>query len=179
MNILIIYESLEGQTEKIAQHIAERFRTNKHQVDINAAQALPVGFKIEKYDAAIIGGPIHMGRYPKNLRKFVSQHHDWLNRHPSALFTVCMAIRSKRPGSREEVEKYARRFSEETQWHATQMVAFAGAVKYTQYGFITRLIMKNISRREGSSTDTSRDHEYTDWDEVDRFTDEFFTRVTR
>jgi menaquinone-dependent protoporphyrinogen oxidase len=33
--------------------------------------------------------------------------------------------------------------------------------------------MKQISKKEGGSTDTSRDHEYTDWKSVERFAENF------
>ncbi len=42
----------------------------------------------------------------------------------------------------------------------------AGALKYTQYNWFIRWVMKGIARKEGGSTDTSRDHEYTDWRQV-------------
>jgi menaquinone-dependent protoporphyrinogen oxidase len=52
---------------------------------------------------------------------------------------------------------------------------FGGALCYRQYGFLKRLMMKRIVRdKPGNlSTDTSRDHEYTDWDEVKRFAEDF------
>jgi menaquinone-dependent protoporphyrinogen oxidase len=37
--------------------------------------------------------------------------------------------------------------------------------------------MKWISKREGGSTDTSRDHEYTDWVSVERFAEEFIAGI--
>jgi menaquinone-dependent protoporphyrinogen oxidase len=42
-------------------------------------------------------------------------------------------------------------------------------VAYTQYGLFLRWIMKRISRRKGGPTDTTRDHDFTDWAAVDRF----------
>lgn len=179
MDILILYASLEGQTEKISDRIAQSLRAKDHQVLIQSADHLPANFKFEPYDTAIIGGPIHMGRYPKYLINVVKQHRDWLNSHPSALFTVCMAIRSHLPASRHEAENFGAKFTQDTQWHPTQMATFAGAVKYTQYGFLTRFIMKRISKREGGSTDTTRDHEYTDWDAVDHFTEQFSEQLAR
>ena len=173
MNILILYATLEGQTAKIAEHIAQDLRNKDNQVITLPGDHLPADFKLESYDAAIIGGSIHMGHHPNYLKKFVKQHHDWLNNHPSALFTVCMAINSQRPESRQEAANFSETFSRETQWQPTQTATFAGAVKYTQYGFLTRFVMKRISKREGGNTDTSQDHEYTDWDAVDRFTEQF------
>ena len=46
---------------------------------------------------------------------------------------------------------------------------FAGALAYTRYGWLKRAVMKRIVASEGGNTDTSRDHEYTDWDAVDDF----------
>ena len=173
MDILILYATLEGQTAKVAERIATELRAKGQQVDSQAAGHLRADFSLDSYDAVIIGGSIHMGHFPKPLRHFVEQYHDWLNNHPSAFFTVCMAINSQRPDSRQQATIYAEKFMTETQWQPRQTVIFAGAVKYTQYGFITRFIMKMIAKREGGNTDTSRDHEYTDWDAVVRFTDQF------
>ena len=35
----------------------------------------------------------------------------------------------------------------------------AGACLYTRYNFLIRMIMKQISRQAGGSTDTTRDHD--------------------
>jgi menaquinone-dependent protoporphyrinogen oxidase len=37
--------------------------------------------------------------------------------------------------------------------------------------------MKRIATMAGRDTDTSRDYEYTDWDEVARFAEEFADQV--
>lgn len=33
------------------------------------------------------------------------------------------------------------------------------------------------AQRGGTSTDSSRDHEYTDWEALDRFVDEFIEQI--
>lgn len=178
MDILVLYATLEGQTRKIAERITEILRNKGKQVTIYSVEQLPDNFQLESYDTAIIGGSIHMEHYPKYLEKFIKQHKDWLNNNPAALFTVCMAINSQRPQSRQQAANYEQKFIKETEWHPTQTVTFAGAVKYTQYGFVTRFIMKQIAKREGGKTDTSQDYEYTDWEAVARFTDQFIEKLT-
>jgi menaquinone-dependent protoporphyrinogen oxidase len=56
---------------------------------------------------------------------------------------------------------------------------FGGALLYRQYGLLKRYMMKRIVRDKpgGLSTDTSRDHEYTDWDDVNRFAEDFLARL--
>ena len=169
MNILILYGSLEGQTEKISDRIATIIRNHGHIVTILSTDELASEYSLDKYDAAIIGGSIHMGKYPKNMIRFVTEHHDWLNSAPSAFFTVCMAVHSKHAKAREEAIRYGENFTAKTGWQPKLSETFAGAVKYTQYNFVTRFIMKLISKKEGGSTDTSKDHEYTDWESVEHF----------
>jgi menaquinone-dependent protoporphyrinogen oxidase len=173
MNILVIFATKEGQTEKIAKFIAEVVRRHGHQASCQSVRHLPEDFNTEQFDAAIIGGSIHMGSYPRYLKKFVTRHREWLKQVPSALFTVCMAIRSKNEKSQAEAKSYVQKLVTQTNWQPGMTEIFAGAVKYTQYGFITRRIMKLIARKEGGSTDTSQDHEYTNWDKVTQFVELF------
>lgn len=90
-----------------------------------------------------------------------------------------MAIHSQNAKEREAARAYGTRFLAETHWQPDLVETFAGAVKYTQYNFLTRYVMKLITRREGGSTDTAHDHEYTDWDAVARFTRHFLEALTQ
>ena len=177
MHVLIVYGSKEGQTAKIAERIAQIIRNQGLQASTYSGKEIQADFATDAFDAAIVGGSIHMDNYPAYLRKFVTHHRDWLNKVPSAFFTVCMAIQSQNADSREEARNYGKRFIETTHWRPTFVETFAGAVKYTQYNFITRFIMKMITKREGGSTDTRHDHEYTDWDAVARFTNRFLEKI--
>ena len=47
-------------------------------------------------------------------------------------------------------------------------VFVTGRLAYREYNFLVRFLIKRIAKKEGGPTDTSRDHELTDWDEVDR-----------
>jgi hypothetical protein len=51
--------------------------------------------------------------------------------------------------------------------------SFAGALEYTQYNRLERALMKRIAKKEGGFTDTSNDHEYTDWAQVTNFAERF------
>ena len=178
MHVLIVYGSKEGQTAKIAEYIAQIIRSQGLQASAYSGKEIRADFSTDAFDAAIVGGSIHMENYPGYLREFVKNHRDWLNKVPSAFFTVCMAIQSQNANEREEGRYYGERFIKTTRWHPTLIETFAGAVKYTQYNFITRFIMKRIAKREGGSTDTTHDHEYTDWDAVARFTNLYVEKIS-
>jgi len=64
MNVLIFYGTLEGQTAKISERMADLIQNKGHQVTTQHGEQLPANFRVDKFDAVIIGGSIHMGKYP-------------------------------------------------------------------------------------------------------------------
>jgi menaquinone-dependent protoporphyrinogen oxidase len=90
---------------------------------------------------------------------------------------VCLAVVSNIPEEHQEAEKIASHLMEQTGWKPSRIVQIAGALKYTEYDFFKRFIMRMIAKREGRSTDTSQDYEYTDWNAVKQFVEEFIESV--
>ena len=173
--IFIGYGTTEGQTARIAEHIANTIRRRGHDaevVDLKRSRTVDLG----DYDAVIVGGSIHMGKHEDYVADFVRQNRTVLKQLPSAFFSVSLAAH----GDTANAEAYVTNFEQETGWHADQVGFFAGALLYRQYGFFKRWMMKRIVRSKpgGLSMNTSRDHEYTDWDQVRQFTDDFLQRLT-
>ena len=171
--ILIVYASSEGQTAKIAEHIARRLREKQHRVEIVDGARLPGTFSMDGYDAAIVGAPMRMARHPAPIIEFVKTNRAFLERVPSAFFSVCMAAASPRPEKQRQALTGSENFFRITGWQPRHSAIFAGALRYRQYNFLLRFVMKRVARSEGVSTDTSRDHDYTDWKAVTRFADGF------
>lgn len=172
--ILVAYGTVEGQTRKIAEFIAERLRVRGHRVDLVdtatalAEQVTPV------YQAAILGGPLHQHKHPAALLDFARRNHAWLAAIPVALFSVSLAaaLVDDMEG-RIEAQRLANQFAEDCELQPLVVRCLAGALKYSQYDYLKRLVMRMIARQTGKSTDTSKDHEYTNWDDVEAFVDEF------
>jgi menaquinone-dependent protoporphyrinogen oxidase len=70
------------------------------------------------------------------------------------------------------VKEVIDRFLVDTGLHPARVMPVAGALKYREYGWLVRFVMKRISKAEGGPTDTSRDYEMTDWVALDRFGEE-------
>jgi menaquinone-dependent protoporphyrinogen oxidase len=177
--ILIPYGTIEGQTARIAEHLAGVIRSQGHEahpVDLKRSPAPdPAG-----YDAVIVGASVHMGKHERSVLDFVRQHRAALERLPSAFFSVSLAAHGDGEAARKEVAGYVEKFVAETGWRPPKVGLFAGALLYTKYGFFTRWIMRRIARRKGSpDLDTSRDYVYTDWDGVRRFAEEFLGTLVR
>jgi menaquinone-dependent protoporphyrinogen oxidase len=174
--ILIGYGTTEGHTARIAERIAEVLRSygiEAQALDLKQSKATGLG----GYDAVIVGASIHMGKHEGYVVDFVRKNRLKLEDLPSAFFSVSLAAH----GDMANAEAYLANFQQETRWQPAQVGLFSGALLYRQYGFIKRLMMKKIvSDKPGNlSTDTSRDHIYTDWDELERFAEAFLERLVR
>lgn len=177
LKIAVLYGTTEGQTAKIAQHVAARAREHGMTVDTLHLADLPEDFTLGAYDGVVIGASIHEGHHRRYVMRWVKEHRDALERMPNAWFSVCLAINSPNASERDEASKYPSLMQDKTGFHAGASTVFAGALKFTQYSWLKRVVMKQISKHEGGSVDTSQDHEYTDWNAVDVFADAFFNRL--
>jgi menaquinone-dependent protoporphyrinogen oxidase len=90
---------------------------------------------------------------------------------------VSGAAGSAKPEDRARAAGFIREFLAETEWRPGMTETIGGAITYTKYNPILRWIMRRIARRDGGPTDTSRDHELTDWAQVDRFALAFAARL--
>ena len=170
--ILIAYGTSYGQTARIVSRMADRMTAGGHQVTVWRADLLAAEPTLTGFDRCVVAGSVLFGKHQTYLRRFVREHASALNQISSAFVSVCGAAASGRDDGQAEARKYVERFLHDTGWRPEMTRSFAGGVAYTRYGLFTRWMMKLISRRTGGPTDTSRDWEFTDWAEVDRFAEQ-------
>jgi menaquinone-dependent protoporphyrinogen oxidase len=172
MNFLVLYSTIEGQTRKIAEAVSSHLETLGHIVMLTDANQ--IGFVDPgTSDGAILCAPVHIGRYPS---PFVHYVHDWstvLNDMPSAFISVSLSIASADEEEMSEARNYPVKLSNETGWQPRSVLNCAGALKYTEYDFFKRWMLKRIAASEGGPTDAKHDYEFTNWIEVKRFVDDF------
>jgi menaquinone-dependent protoporphyrinogen oxidase len=168
----IFYATTEGQTRRVAERIAEQIRT--HGLDSRAIAILSDEASHIDWDrvrGAAVGASLHLQRHQSEALAFARVHRSELSAVPSLFFSLSLAAASKRGAEVEAAQKIANGFAEKTGWQPSHIASVAGRLAYTQYNWFVRMFMRRIAEKEGESTDTSRDHEYTDWSEVDRFAD--------
>jgi menaquinone-dependent protoporphyrinogen oxidase len=168
-SVLLLYGTSEGQTEKIAHHVAGVLTGRGHAVELVHGRDRPASLDPADYDAVVVGDSVHVGRHHDYVRSFVADNVDALNAVPSAFYQVSLSAASDREESVAEAEAIAEGLLEATGWTPDRVASFAGALVYSQYGLVKRFMLRRIARKEGGDTDTSRDYEYTDWDEVTAF----------
>jgi menaquinone-dependent protoporphyrinogen oxidase len=172
--ILVAYGSTEGQARKVAEFIAERVRRRGHRVDlVDAATPAAQQVVVPTYLAAFVGGSVHQHRHQSALAHFIKDNRAWLDVMPVALFSVSLAAAMDDMDSRLEARRMLDEFANDCGLKPMAVRCVAGALKFTQYDYLKRQLMRLIARQRGQSTDTSKDIECTDWSDIEVFVDEF------
>jgi menaquinone-dependent protoporphyrinogen oxidase len=174
--ISIVYESVEGHTQTVAERIGSILKGAGCQVALVRCKAATEPM-LKDADGILLGGSIHAGKHNAKLVRFTGAHRGILESKRTAFFLVCLTARSNTPEDLSEVEGYLKDFEQRTGFSPDLSQAFGGALLYTKYNFLKRGLMKSITKKQGGDIDTSRDFIYTDWDAVDAFAREFLERL--
>jgi menaquinone-dependent protoporphyrinogen oxidase len=168
-SIPVFYATTEGHTQRIAETIASTLREQGFEsepVRLTSALTMPDWPNIV---SAVVGGSLHAGRHQRAVGAFVARELEALNRRPTAFFSVSLSAASRNPHEVDAAQRIADSFVRDLQWQPRRIVCLAGRLAYRQYGFFTRWMMRRIAQKEGGPTDTSRDHDLTDWAAVKAF----------
>jgi menaquinone-dependent protoporphyrinogen oxidase len=175
MRVLIVYGTTEGQTYKIAEQVAARARELGQEAQLCNSSALLEGLQIGAFDAIIIAASVHQQVHQETVTEFVIAHRDQLNAKPTAFVSVSLSAALQSNSS--EAQEYVDRFVAETGWRPTKTLLVAGALRYAGYDYFKQQIVKYIVMKGGGPSDTKRDHEFTDWQELLKFVDSYLEMV--
>jgi len=167
-SVLLLHASTHGHTGTIAARIADDLRSVGHEVvlDDRPQRTDP---QPGDYDGVIVGASIHAGAHQDEIATWARHHAVTLNLVPSAFFSVCLTAAEDDDEARAAVRDYLDDFEDRTGWLPRIRTTFAGALQYREYGLPTRIAMRVLMHRGDHPTDTSRDHDFTDWTAVHEF----------
>ncbi len=177
MKILLVYGTTEGHTRKVASFVADRLSGRGHAVVLADANEVPASLDVGRFDAVLIAASVHVGPSQASVTHFVAQHRAAIEARPNAFVSVSLAAASDEPDDVQGLRQCVQGFIADTGWTPRQIHHAAGAFRYTAYDFFKRWALRYIAYRKGAPTDTRRDHEMTDWDELARFADSFAAAV--
>ena len=185
--VAVFYATREGHTCKIAERIAIDLRALSFDVDLLEVRH-PIPFSLEHYSAAVLAASVHAGNHEKEMIQFVKDHRSELDLMTTAFLSVTLSeagaeMRDKslveHARFAQDVDKMLTKFFNDTKWRPTLVKPVAGALLYTQYNFLVRLIMRSIAGKAGASTDTLHDYVYTDWVGLDKFVNDLVAEIRK
>ena len=173
---LIVYATREGQAQRVAEHIAATLQKHGAPAQVTNAAASPLRLDLSEFGVVILAASVHMHKHEREMIEFVKAHKAALLDVPTVFLSISLSqaavendanAQEHRARAHVEVEQMIETFFEAADFRPATYKAVAGALVYKEYNWLIRLIMKQIAKSEGASTDTSRNHEYTDWTGLD------------
>jgi menaquinone-dependent protoporphyrinogen oxidase len=102
--------------------VGEALREEGAQVDVYRAREAKA---VDAYDAVILGTSVHMGKLPREIKRFVRRHRNVLADVPVAQFLVCLTMAEDTEENRATAAGYLAQLGEVA---AADVGLFAGAV---------------------------------------------------
>jgi menaquinone-dependent protoporphyrinogen oxidase len=174
----VFYATTEGQTRRIAEAIVVALRelgVDSEAIDVATSAA--ADYRWDRARAVVLAASLHAGTHQRAAESFGRRSLVELNARPSVFISVSLSIASAVPKDVEAARAIAQQFPDHLGWQAGTVACVAGRLAYTQYGFLTRFIMRRIAAKSGGSTDTSQDCELTNWDQVHRLARDLAARL--
>lgn len=175
--VAVFYATREGQARKVADRIAGALIARELEVAVHRVGDDESDAALGLADAAVLVASVHAGKHEREMIDFV-QRHERVRRIPSSFVSVCVTEAIvESPATPERDRRAAIRhigdqihqFLDATHWTPAHILPVAGALMYTHYNFLVRFGMRKLAEKAGLPTDTSRDHELTDWGTLDEF----------
>jgi menaquinone-dependent protoporphyrinogen oxidase len=176
--VLIAFEGDYGQSAKIAKFIAALSRRRGFEVRVaRPSEISPLD--VPSSEGLVVVAPVYFGRHPKAIRRFLRAHAGILDERPSAFVSVSGSAGSPHLVAQARAAAVAQDALTAVGASPLVIATAGGALAYPRYGFVLRWVMRQIARRSGNPTDTSRVHELTDWTRLEHALQPMFEALER
>jgi len=166
-HVLVVYASNHGHTAKIAARLAETMRGHGLEVDLRDV-ASAAGAQPGRYELAVIAASVHRQQHQKEIFDWVAARYEALTEMRSVFISVSLTAAEDTDEGRAGAQRCIDDFTARTGWAPTRTESLAGSLQYREYDFFTRQLMRLLMTKMGHTSDVSHDHDYTDWDRVER-----------
>ncbi|WP_397541464.1 flavodoxin domain-containing protein [Roseovarius salis] len=172
MKLLVGYATSEGQTRRIARHVADRLAGGGNVVELlNLSEAEDI--ELDRFDRVIIAASLHVGHYQRCVSEFAAARAETLNRMPTLFLSVSLAAAGHEADDWKALDRILAEFTEATGWTPGRVAQVAGAYAPSRYDVFRRFIMRRIIAAKDPGADPDADHEYTDWAALDAALDDW------
>ena len=165
MKKIFIYSSSNGQSLKICKAL------NKNKESLIIDMDMLKTTKLDNFDQIIIGASVKYGDHNKKVYEFVKKNRVLLEKKKTVFFSVNATARKSEKNT-PKTNPYIIKFLKKTNWTPDHIGVFAGMIDFPNYNFIEKYIIKLIMWITNGPTDTSKTFEFTNWEDVKKFSEE-------
>jgi len=165
MKKIFIYSSSNGQSLKICKAL------NKNKESLIIDMDMLNTTKLDNFDQIVIGASVKYGDHNKKVYEFVKKNRVLLEKKKTVFFSVNATARKSEKNT-PKTNPYIIKFLKKTNWTPDHIGVFAGMIDFPNYNFIEKYIIKLIMWITNGPTDTSKTFEFTNWEDVKKFSKE-------
>lgn len=176
MQHLILYNSANGQTKKICGAIQHQMAEYNLSCQLTNITEITDNFCLSDYCSVLFGMPVRYGKHNKNMVQFIKNHQQQLTSMTTGLLSVNLTAR-KAEKNTPETNPYIQKLLQELQWKPDFKGVIAGALKYPEYCWFDRFMIRLIMKMTKGPTDVTIYTEFTNWDTVKQQTTEYIRHL--
>ena len=165
MKKIFIYSSSNGQSLKICEAL------NKNKESLIIDMDMLKTTKLDNFDQIVIGASVKYGDHNKEVYEFVKKNRVLLEKKKTVFFSVNATARKSEKNT-PKTNPYIIKSLKKTNWTPDHIGVFAGMIDFPNYNFIEKYIIKLIMWITNGPTDTSKTFEFTNWEDVKKFSKE-------
>lgn len=171
MSVLIVFETVEGQTRKIARFAESHvLKAGLNVTPFNTAdQTTPVSF--DGVEKVILAAPVHERRHPKAFEEFLAANLPALESRDTLMLSV--SLKAAFPESMEEANDFLIEMKMRTGFTPDSEALVAGAVRTKSYDYFAAMIVQLVVLRGQDYDVEDGEREFTDWKALEAKLSEF------
>jgi menaquinone-dependent protoporphyrinogen oxidase len=162
MSVLIIFETVEGQTGRIARFAKKEARRAGLDVALLDTADTSRSVSFDGVEKVILAAPVHERRHPKAFETFIAENLAELAARDTLMLSV--SLKAAFPDSMEEAEDFLIEMKMRTGLAPDAEALVAGAVRSKSYDYYAAMIVKHVVMRERDYELENGEREFTDWD---------------
>ena len=163
LNVLVLYGTRWGGTEKVAQTIAKAIEQEGNSVDVVDAKKSPEN--IDSYDLVIVGSGLRADKWTKESIEFLEKNAAALKTKKTALFVSCSMADRKDAGYDVGKKRYLDDFAAQHNLSPIALGYFGGLMDFSySHGLLVDIIVR-VNRRNlrKNGLNTAKVHDTRDW----------------
>lgn len=164
MTVLIVFATVEGQTEKIARFISGVAKNAGFNTKLINTDEMPGHVSIDDVVKVVLLAPVHERRHPESFEAFVTSNRDALTKRKSLVLSV--GLKASFASGREEARDYLDEMLLRTGFEPNATALIAGAVRPENYGYFEREILQHVVLLGRKIDPRDGAQEFTNWDEL-------------
>lgn len=168
--LLVLHSGVYGHTRKVCETMREAWTARGIEATL---AALPGDVPDpSEFDAVVIGAAIRNGKHNPAILEFIEKRRSVLESRPNAFFSVNLVARKPHKNT-PQTNPYVQAFLQSCPWRPDQVGVFGGRLDYQRYRRFDRWVIRFIMWMNKGPTAPDTQVEFTDWDAVRRFADDF------